>query len=120
GHPDVPREWPLDTASVAVIGNGNVALDVARVLAKHADDMRPTDVPDNVLRGLEAKAVTDVHVFGRRGPAQVKFTPLELRELGEVPGVDVIVSEEDFGRDPAAEELAAKNKQIMVIRRIMQ
>ena len=68
GHPDVPREWPLDAAEVAVIGNGNVALDVARVLAKHAVDLRSTEIPDNVLAGLEASAVTDVHVFGRRGP----------------------------------------------------
>ena len=54
GHPDVPREWPLEAAEVAVIGNGNVALDVARVLAKHAVDLRSTEVPDNVLAGLEA------------------------------------------------------------------
>ena len=60
---------------VAVIGNGNVALDVARVLAKHAVDLRPTEIADNVLAGLEASAVTDVHVFGRRGPADIKFTP---------------------------------------------
>ena len=96
GHPDVPREWPLDAAEVAVIGNGNVALDVARVLAKHAVDLRPTEIADNVLAGLEASAVTDVHVFGRRGPADIKFTPIELRELGEVPDVDIVVHDEDF------------------------
>src|SRR6187401_418457 len=60
GHPDVSRDWPLDAAEVAVIGNGNVALDVARVLAKHAVDLRPTEIPDNVLAGLEASVVTDV------------------------------------------------------------
>ena len=119
GHPDVPREWPLDAAVVGVVGNGNVALDVARVLAKHADDMLPTEIPDNVYAGLANKAVTDVHVFGRRGPANVKFTPLELRELGEVPGVDVVVYDEDFERDPAALKLAETNKQLMVIRRIL-
>lgn len=75
GHPDVPREWPLDAASVAVIGNGNVALDVSRMLAKHAEDLLPTEIPDNVHQGLVASKVTDVHVFGRRGPANVKFTP---------------------------------------------
>ena len=79
-----PREWPLDAQSVAVIGNGNVALDVARMLAKHADDLLPTEIPDNVYQALKASPVTDVHVFGRRGPMQVKFTPLELRELGEL------------------------------------
>ncbi|MBS3178946.1 MULTISPECIES: FAD-dependent oxidoreductase [unclassified Pseudoclavibacter] len=119
GHPDVPRTWPLDAREVAVIGNGNVALDVARMLAKHPKDLMSTEVPQNVVEGLEASPVTDVHVFGRRGPAQVKFTPLELRELGEVPDVDVIVYEDDFDRDPAAAELAKTNKQLMVIGRIM-
>ncbi|MBO0055057.1 pyridine nucleotide-disulfide oxidoreductase, partial [Listeria monocytogenes] len=84
GHPDVPRTWPLEAKSVAVIGNGNVALDVSRILAKHADDLLPTEIPDNVYEILKSSPVTDVHVFGRRGPAQVKFTPLELRELGEL------------------------------------
>ncbi|PPF42895.1 pyridine nucleotide-disulfide oxidoreductase [Pseudoclavibacter sp. AY1F1] len=119
GHPDVPRTWPLDAREIAVIGNGNVALDVARMLAKHPKDLLSTEVPQNVVEGLEASPVTDVHVFGRRGPAQVKFTPLELRELGEVPDVDVIVYEDDFDRDPAAAELAKTNKQLMVIGRIM-
>src|SRR6478736_3057055 len=91
GHPDFPREWPLDSSSVAVVGNGNVALDVARILAKHADDLLPTEIPANVYDILKASPVTDVHVFGRRGPTQVKFSPLELRELGELPDVDVIV-----------------------------
>ncbi|MDL9977775.1 FAD-dependent oxidoreductase [Microbacterium sp. ASV49] len=96
GHPDVPREWPLDQREVAVIGNGNVALDVARILAKHAVDLRSTEVPDNVLAGLEASPVTDVHVFGRRGPQDIKFTPIELRELGEVRDVDIVLHDEDF------------------------
>ncbi|MBS1699876.1 MAG: FAD-dependent oxidoreductase [Actinobacteria bacterium] len=102
GHPDVPRTWPLGDARVAVIGNGNVALDVARILAKLPEDLRSTEVPDTVLAGLEASAVTDVHVFGRRGPADIKFTPIELRELGEVAGVDIIVDDADFDDvDPA-------------------
>ncbi len=116
GHPDVPTEWPLDAAEVAVIGNGNVALDVARVLAKHAVDLRSTEVADNVLAGLEASVVTDVHVFGRRGPGDVKFTPIELRELGEVPNVDIVVHEEDFAHaDPAS----AANNQLKVMLRIL-
>jgi ferredoxin--NADP+ reductase len=103
GHPDVPRTWPLVDEQVAVIGNGNVALDVARILAKLPENLRSTEVPDNVLEGLEASAVTDVHVFGRRGPADIKFTPIELRELGEVAGVDILLDDADFdGVDPAA------------------
>lgn len=118
GHPDVPREWPLEAQSVAVIGNGNVALDVARMLAKHPEDLLPTEVPDNVYAGLQASPVTDVHVFGRRGPMQVKFTPLELRELGELRDVDMIVHEEDFDYDPASRDAITSNKQLTVIDRI--
>ncbi|NYE21234.1 FAD-dependent oxidoreductase [Microbacterium immunditiarum] len=120
GHPDVPREWSLDAASVAVIGNGNVALDVARMLAKHADDLLPTEIPENVYAGLKESKVTDVHVFGRRGPAQVKFTPLELRELGELNDVDMVVYDEDFDYDEASKAAIASNKQVMVIDRVLQ
>ncbi|WP_433585185.1 FAD-dependent oxidoreductase [Microbacterium hydrocarbonoxydans] len=116
GHPDVARTWPLEASSVAVIGNGNVALDVARVLAKHAVDLRTTEIPDNVLAGLESSAVTDVHVFGRRGPADIKFTPIELRELGEVNDVDIVLHDEDFdGVDPAS----ATNNQLKVMLRTL-
>ncbi|MFE6996625.1 FAD-dependent oxidoreductase [Microbacterium sp. NPDC057659] len=116
GHPDVARTWPLDATSAAVIGNGNVALDVARVLAKHGEDQRSTDVPDNVLEGLESSAITDVHVFGRRGPADIKFTPIELRELGEVRDVDIVLHDEDFeGVDPAS----ASNNQLKVMLRTL-
>ncbi|MDQ1549393.1 MAG: ferredoxin/flavodoxin---NADP+ reductase, partial [Microbacteriaceae bacterium] len=119
GHPDVPRDWPLKHKEVAVIGNGNVALDVARMLSKHADDLLPTEIPENVYDTLKASPVTDVHVFGRRGPAQVKFTPLELRELGELNDVDMIVYDEDFGIDPASQAAMETNKQIMVLSKVL-
>jgi len=118
GHPDFPREWPLTASSVAVVGNGNVALDVARMLAKHADDLLPTEIPDNVYSVLKNSPVTDVHVFGRRGPAQVKFSPLELRELGELDDVDMIVYDEDFDYDEASKAAIATNKQIFVIDKV--
>ncbi|MFT4229175.1 MAG: FAD-dependent oxidoreductase [Microbacterium sp.] len=120
GHPDVPRTWPLDAQSVAVIGNGNVALDISRMLAKHAEDLLPTEVPANVYDILAASPVTDVHVFGRRGPANVKFTPLELRELGELRDVDMVVYDEDFDYDQASLDAIASNKQVMVIDRVLQ
>lgn len=117
GHPDYPRTWPLEAKSVAVLGVGNVALDVSRVLAKHAEDMLVTEIPENVAKGLAENPITDVHVFGRRGPAQVKFTPLELRELGHVPDVDIIVSEDDFDFDEGSEEaLRASNQQRQVVK----
>ena len=110
-HPDVAQTWPLDAQKVAVIGNGNVALDVARVLAKQADDMHTTEIPDHVYEGLKSSRVTDVHVFGRRGPAQAKFTPLELRELGHVKDVDVIVYPEDFEFDEGSLAAIESNNQ---------
>ncbi|MDI2098892.1 FAD-dependent oxidoreductase [Ruicaihuangia caeni] len=120
GHPDVPREWPLEAQSIAVIGNGNVALDVARMLVKHPEDLLSTEIPSNVYEGLKRSPVTDVHIFGRRGPAQVKFTPLELRELGELRGVDMILHDEDFDYDDASKNAIATNKQVMVIDRVLQ
>jgi ferredoxin/flavodoxin---NADP+ reductase len=120
GHPDVPRTWPLEAKNIAVVGNGNVALDVARMLVKHPEDLLPTEIPDNVYEGLQASPVTDVHVFGRRGPMQVKFTPLELRELGELRDVDMVLHDEDFDYDDAARDAISSNKQLVVIDRIFQ
>src|SRR6478609_1447081 len=111
GHPDVPRDWPLEAKEIAVIGNGNVALDVARMLVKHADDLLVTEIPDNVYRGLKNSPVTDVHVFGRRGPAQVKFTPLELRELSHARDVDIILYPEDFEFDAESDRQIQTNNQ---------
>ncbi|HZK04316.1 MAG TPA: FAD-dependent oxidoreductase [Actinomycetaceae bacterium] len=115
GHPDVPRDWPLDAENIAVIGVGNVALDIARMLTKHVPDLLGTDIPANVQEGLESNRASDVHVFGRRGPAQCKFTPLELRELGEVPDVDVVVDVEDFEFDDAAHEAMAASKMTRMV-----
>jgi len=112
GHPDVPREWPLEAKEIAVLGNGNVALDVARVLSKHAEDLLVTEIPENVYEGLKKSPVTDVHIFGRRGPAQVKFTPLELRELSHSKDVDIVLYPEDFEFDEASDEAIKTNNQI--------
>lgn len=112
GHPDVPREWPLNAKEIAVIGNGNVALDVARVLSKHADDLLVTEIPENVYEGLKSSPVTDVHIFGRRGPAQIKFTPLELRELSHSRDVDIVLYPEDFEFDEASDEAIKSNNQV--------
>lgn len=114
-HPDYPREWPLNAKEIAVLGNGNVALDVARVLSKHADDLLVTEIPANVYEGLKASPVTDVHVFGRRGPAQIKFTPLELRELAHSRDVDIVLYDEDFQFDEASEEAMTTNSQVKVM-----
>lgn len=114
-HPDFERTWDLSAKEIAVLGNGNVALDVARVLAKPADAMLSTDIPDNVYQGLLASQATDVHVFGRRGPAQVKFSPLELREAVHLEDVDTIVYVEDFQYDEGSQEAIDTNNQTRVM-----
>lgn len=103
GNPDYPRTWPLDAEQVAVIGNGNVALDVSRMLAKGADQLLRTEIPANVHEGLEQARTTDVHVFGRRGPAQVKFSPLETRELAHPRGVQIVMDPRDLEQISEAE-----------------
>src|SRR6201996_5929759 len=100
GHPDVdPGAFTLDAESAAVIGVGNVAVDVARILARDPAELEETDIPEPVMDALRASKVREVHVIGRRGPAQAKFTTKELRELGELPGVHV-------SADPAELDLA--------------
>jgi ferredoxin--NADP+ reductase len=115
GHPDVPREWPLEAEKVAVLGVGNVALDVARVLAKTGDELLPTEIPPNVYSGLKANKALEVHVFGRRGPAQAKFTPLELRELDHSPNIEVIVAPEDIDYDEGSEAARRHSKQVDMV-----
>jgi ferredoxin--NADP+ reductase len=100
GHPDVdPGAFTLDAESVAVIGVGNVAVDVARILARDPEELRETDVSQPVLDALMASKVREVHMIGRRGPAQAKFTTKELRELGDLAGVDVIVGDGEADLD---------------------
>ena len=95
GHPDfVHLDPPLDHPGVAVVGAGNVALDVARVLARTADEMAETDVPGPVLDALRGSGVRDVHVLVRRGPQHVRFTPAELRQIGELAHADVLVHDD--------------------------
>ncbi|MBN6053190.1 FAD-dependent oxidoreductase [Nonomuraea sp. RK-328] len=96
GHPDVDAgRFSLDSSEVAVIGVGNVAVDVVRVLAKTATELSATDVPHDVLERLGASQVKAIHMIGRRGPEHAKFTLKELRELGELANADVCVRPEE-------------------------
>jgi ferredoxin--NADP+ reductase len=100
GHPDVdPAAFTLDAESVAVIGVGNVAVDVARILVRDPRELRETDVSQPVLDALMASKVREVHMIGRRGPAQAKFTTKELRELGELAGVEIVVGDGEADLD---------------------
>lgn len=115
GHPDVPRTWPLEAESVAVLGAGNVALDIARMLAKPADEQLTTEIAGNVYQGLAMNKATDVHVFARRGPAQIKFSPMEFRELSHSPSVDVIVHPEGFEIDEASQKAINSTKSVKLV-----
>ncbi|MFE1166770.1 FAD-dependent oxidoreductase [Nocardiopsis sp. NPDC058789] len=119
-HPDVAPSWHVDGTSVAVIGAGNVAVDVARILAKDADDLLSTDITDNVYEGLRAKQITDVHVFARRGIAQCKATPMELRELDKQPGVEVLVYAEDFDMDEGSLQACEESNQVKTNVKVLQ
>lgn len=101
-HPDAAGNgFRLDGRSAVVIGVGNVAVDVTRILARGADELRATDVPQAALAALAASGVREVHMVGRRGPGQAKFTTKELRELGALPGTRVEVEPADLALDPS-------------------
>jgi ferredoxin--NADP+ reductase len=110
GHPDSALDrFTLTAGTVIVIGVGNVAIDVARVLLKTADELRTTDIPDHVLAVLSHSQVRDVMIVGRRDPAYAKFTTKELRELGELANADVIVQAAELALDEASEAQLANN-----------
>ena len=100
GHPDfVDLEFDLSQEAVAIIGIGNVAIDVARILCKSADELAATDMADHAIDALRASRVKDVYLLGRRGPGQAAFTPPEIREMGELEDVDLIIRDEDAAID---------------------
>lgn len=111
GYPTGAREWPLTAENVAVIGGGNVAMDVARELMRNADDLKAkTDIPDNVYKGIGQNKAKVLHLFIRRGVAQAKFSVQELREMEKLPGVQLIINEDDFDLDDETIEVAGKDK----------
>jgi ferredoxin--NADP+ reductase len=110
GHPAGPFEFPLVAGAVAVIGAGNVALDAARMLATSPVELGRTDVPDAVLAAFRANRATDVYLLARRGPQHAKFTTPELRELGALDGVDVLVPPADVpAEDPPGADRTVRN-----------
>ena len=112
GHPDAAeRDFPLHGPEVAVVGAGTVALDVARLLAKSTAEIAATDVPDRVLETFRGSTITDIHLLSRRGPAQAKFTPVELREMGELANADILIDPEALELTPEEEERVAADRQ---------
>lgn len=105
GHPEAcARHYPLDTPTAVIIGQGNVAMDVARLLAKTAAELATCDAPAYVQAALGASQVRHIHMIGRRGPAQTAFSTKELRELSELPSCDLIIDPAELALNPASEE----------------
>ncbi|SMF46601.1 FAD-dependent oxidoreductase [Streptomyces sp. Amel2xC10] len=101
-HPDTVTDGFVRGArSAVVIGVGNVAVDVTRILARGVAELSPTDMPEGALTALAASGITEIGMVGRRGPSQARFTTKELRELGALPDTDVIVDEAELALDPA-------------------
>jgi ferredoxin/flavodoxin---NADP+ reductase len=123
GHPD-HRDLELDLLSserAVVIGNGNVALDVARMLSLTRAELAGTDIADHALDVLDGNLISEIVVVGRRGPAQAAFTNPELLELGELSDADVIVDPTELDRalavsDPAAEDSATARRNVEILR----
>ena len=96
GHPDyLQRSFDLSQEVAVVIGQGNVAVDVTRVLAKTVDELKNTDIAAHALEALAASRVREVHMVGRRGPVQAAFTNKEIRELGELADCDLVFNDPD-------------------------
>src|SRR5215207_3582953 len=123
GHPDyADHSFDLSARRAVVIGNGNVAVDVARMLVLDADELSPTDTADHALAALAAAQFEEVVMLGRRGPAQAAFTNPELRELGELASADIHVDPAELELDPDSarwleEEADATSKRNMEILR---
>ena len=104
GHPDYQDlHFDLDVERAVVIGNGNVAIDVARMLARTREELAPTDATDQAIDVIATSGLREIVMLGRRGPAQAAFTPPELKELGELGGADVVVDPADLELDSASE-----------------
>jgi ferredoxin/flavodoxin---NADP+ reductase len=109
GHPDYRElEFDLSHARAVVIGNGNVAADVTRMLTLDPGELERTDVADHALEALRASRIEEVVVLGRRGPAQAAFTSAELRELGHLDGVDLRVEPDEVELDPLSQRWLAE------------
>jgi ferredoxin/flavodoxin---NADP+ reductase len=104
GHPDYQHlDFDLSVERAVVVGNGNVALDVARMLALTREELAPTDTTDVAIDAIVGSGIREIVVLGRRGPVQAAWTSTELQEMGELAGADVLVDPAELMLDPASE-----------------
>ena len=106
GHPDFrEHKFDLSVKYAFVIGMGNVALDVARILAKNPEELAETDITDYALKALRKSQLEDIWLVGRRGPLQAAFSPVELREFLELPEADVVIEENALELDAESQHI---------------
>jgi len=114
GHPDSQDlDFDLSVERAAVIGNGNVALDVARMLALTPGELAPTDTTDRAIDAISSSGLKEIVVLGRRGPVQAAWTSTELQEMGELAGADVLVDAAELELDAASEAELAEASNIV-------
>jgi len=119
GHPDYrDHDFDLSQESVAIVGMGNVAIDVARILCLTPEELQATDMPAHVVAKLSTSRVREVHLLGRRGPAQAAFTNPELKELGELADADVFILPEEAELDELSREEVETSGDRMLSRKV--
>lgn len=119
GHPDFQDcRFDLQQERVAVVGVGNVAVDVARILCRTPEELAATDISDQALEALSRSRVREVYMLGRRGPAQAAFTNPELKELGELPGADIAVLPEEVELDALSREALEKSQDRATLKKV--
>ena len=119
GHPDY-RDCVFDLSqeSVAVVGVGNVAVDVARILCRTPEELAATDIADYALEALRKSRVKEVYLLGRRGPAQAAFTNPEIRELGELPDADIIADPQEVELDPLSRAAVERSQDRATLKKV--
>ncbi len=119
GHPDYrDSEFDLSTERAAVVGVGNVAVDVARILCRTREELLTTDIADGALEALSRSRVKEVYLLGRRGPAQAAFTNPEIKELGELAGADIEVRSDEAALDPLSRAAVEKTQDRATLKKV--
>ena len=111
GHPDYRNlKFDLSRERAAVVGVGNVAVDVARILCRTPEELAATDIADYAEKALRESRIKEVYMLGRRGPAQAAFTNPEIKELGEMPGADIVILPEEAELDSLSKQSVEEDK----------